>query len=172
MENPDFKTLLFKSAVCVMACDGEIHEDELTEIKMIARATSYFKGLDYRTELKNIIDNIRMNGKQTIEKYFTQIGDCNFTPVQELLILEVLMRIINADKKIDPNEIKFLKIVKSKLKVHDEIIIERFGTVNLLFDRQYEDVAKSFKDDFVGELKLPKLKDLKGPNIEIIMEKE
>ncbi len=172
MESSDFKNLLFKSAVCVMACDGEIHEDEIKEIEMIARTTPYFKDMDCSAALTKLVDDIRINGKHVIKIYFAQIGDSEFTPVQELLILEVLMRIINADKNIDPNEVKFLQIVKSKLKVHDEIIIERFGTVDLLFDRQYKNVDKSFKDDFIGELKLPKFKDLKGPDTEIFMEKK
>ena len=169
MEHSEFKKLLFKSAVWVMACDGEIQEDEIKEIEMIARKTPYFKDMDCSAELKALVEKITKTGKHVIEECFAKIKETDFTPVQELMILEVLMRIINADKKIDPNEVKFLQIVRSKLKVHDEIIVERFGRTGLLFDKQYNSVNKPFKDDFFNKLKLPKLKDLNGQDIEIKM---
>jgi len=172
MEHSDFKKLLFTSAVCIMACDGEIHEDEIKEIGMITRTTPYFKDMDCSKELNNLVDDIIKNGKQVVKSYFAQIKESDLTPPQELLLIEVLMRIVNADNKIDINEVKFLKIVRSKLKIHDEIIVERFGTVDLLFDHQYKNVDKSFKDDFIRELKLPKLKNLKGTDIEVVIKKE
>jgi len=167
MEHSELKKILFKSAVCVMACDGEIHDDEIKEIEIIAQTSSYFKDMDCNAELKSLLEEITEKGKKVIESYFAQIKEADFTPVQELLLLEILMRIINADSKIDQNEIKFLKIVRSKLKVHDEIIVKRFATVELLFNGQYKDIDKTFKDDFMGELKLPRLKDLRGTDIEI-----
>ena len=172
MEHFNFQKLLFRSAVCVMACDGEIHEDEKKEIEKIVNTTHYFKGMDCSSELQHIIAEIGEQGRTVIRSYFDQIRESDFTPVQELLLLEILMRIINADGKLDPNEIKFLHIVKSKLKVHEEIIIERFGQVDLLFNRHYKNVDKSFKDEFIGKFPLPKLKNLKGTDIEVIMEKE
>lgn len=171
MEHSDFQKLLFRSAVCVMACDGEIHEDEKKEIEKIVNATHYFKGMDCSPELQHIIAEIEEQGKAVIRSYFNQIRESDFTPVQELILLEILMRIINADKKLDPNEIKFLQIVKSKLQVHEEIILERFGQVDLLFNRRYKNVDKSFKDEFIEKFPLPKLKNLKGLDVDLQISK-
>lgn len=155
-----------------MACDGEIHEDEIKEIENISQTTPYFGKIDYTKETKDIVADITKHGTGTIKKHFLNLKQSNLTPVQELLLLEVLMRIINADKVQDPNEIKFLQIVNSSLKVHDEIIMERFGNTELLFDRDYKQVDKSFKKKFISELRLPKLKNLQGyvPDIQISRE--
>jgi len=118
---------------------------------------------------ETLITEIEEQGKAVIRSYFDQIRESDFTSVQELILLEILMRIINADNKIDPNEIKFLQIVKSALKVHEEIIIERFGQVELLFNRQYKNVDKSFKDEFIEKFPLPKLKNLKGLDVDLKM---
>ena len=37
MKNIEFKPFLFKSAVMAMACDGDIAEEEITEIKKIPK---------------------------------------------------------------------------------------------------------------------------------------
>ena len=99
MEHSDFQKLLFRSAVCVMACDGEIHEDEKKEIDKIVNTTHYFKYMDCSSEFQHIIAEIEERGKGVIRSYFDQIRESDFTPVQELLLLEILMRIINADQK-------------------------------------------------------------------------
>jgi len=169
MEQTNYQKLLLKSAVCVMACDGKIHNDEIKEIKKISVTTPYFGKIDYANEMDTIIADITKHGTRAIKELFTDIKNNDLTPVQELLLLEILMRIINADKVKDPNEIIFLQIVKSSLKVHDEIIMGRFGNTDILFDRDYEPVDISFKKKFISELKLPKLKNLQGciPDIKI-----
>jgi hypothetical protein len=35
MKNSEFKDFLFKSAVIAMACDGDIAEEEINEIKIL-----------------------------------------------------------------------------------------------------------------------------------------
>ena len=172
MNQTNYQKLLLRSALCVMACDGKIHEEEIKEIKKISTTTPYFKKIDYANEIATVIADISKHGTKTIKEHFIELKESSLIPVQELLLLEVLMRIINADKVKDPNEIIFLQIVKSGLKVHDEIVMERFGNTDLLFDRDYKQVDKSFKNKFISELKLPKLKDLKGymPDIQIRMD--
>ena len=166
METIEFKKLLFRSAVCVMACDGEIHDDEIKEIELIVKKTQYFKDLDCDFELKTILDDIKNNGKQVIENYLNTLTAKGLNSVQELLLLEVIMRIISADKKVDADEIKFLHLVKSRLKVHDELIVERFGSVEYLFDTRYKNISEERRKDLINDMKLPKLRDLQDVNIE------
>ena len=44
MKNQEFKNFLFKSAVMAMACDGDIAETEIEEIKSIVANEIYFMG--------------------------------------------------------------------------------------------------------------------------------
>ena len=61
MNSTDFQKLLYRSAVSVMAVDGEIHETEIEEIKAIARETAYFLDFDYEKELIININEINIH---------------------------------------------------------------------------------------------------------------
>ncbi len=147
MEELKFEKLLFNTAVCVMACDGEIHDSEIQELKLIAKNTPYFKDLDYQTELNSIMLSIK-NNTNIMKQYFEEIKAVALSPVQELLILEVVLRMMYADNRIDENEVKLIRIIKSYLKIPDQIIFERFGKIDFLINSQYEINQKVSLDDF------------------------
>ena len=126
MKNQDFKEFLFKSAVMAMACDGDIAETEIEEIKSIVANEIYFMGYDFEEPLKNNIENIKANGKGAINQYLQDIGTNNLNEHQEILLIEVLLRIIEADNDVQTSEIKFLQLAKAKLKVDEQTLIVKF----------------------------------------------
>lgn len=138
MKELKFEKLLFNTAVCVMACDGEIHDREIQELKLIAKNTPYFKDLDYKSELSIILKDVE-NNTNIIKQYFEELKNAELSPVQELLILEVVLRMMYADNRIDENEVKLIRIIKSYLKIPDQIIFERFGEIDFLI-KGYEEV--------------------------------
>jgi len=162
MEENDFKKLLFKTAFCCMACDGQIDEREINEMKYMDKQTSYFDDIDLSSELGLLLSDLKQNGKQIVDKLFNDIKSANLNLVQELLMLEVALRIIYSDKRIDENEVRFLKLLRSKLLVYDEVIMDRFGTVELLFDKKYFSVFrdKDEQKDLINRIKLPELPEL------------
>ncbi|MBK7440158.1 MAG: tellurite resistance TerB family protein [Chitinophagales bacterium] len=126
MKNQDFKDFLFKSAVMAMACDGDIAETEIEEIKAIVTNEIYFMGYDVEAPLQDNIDNIKANGKGAINQYLEEIGTSNLNEHQEILLIEVLLRIMEADNVVQPRELKFLQMAKSKLKVDEQTLIVKF----------------------------------------------
>ena len=126
MKNQDFKEFLFKSAVMAMACDGDIAETEIVEIKSIVEHEIFFMGYDFEEPLKNNIDYIKANGKDAINEYLQDIGTNNLNEHQEILLIEVVLRIIEADDDIQSSELKFLQMVKAKLKVDEQTLIVKF----------------------------------------------
>ena len=126
MKNQDFKDFLFKSAVMAMACDGDIAETEIEEIKSIVEHEIFFMGYDFEEPLKNNIDNIKANGKDAINQYLQDIEIKNLNEHQEILLIEVVLRIIEADNYIQSSELKFLQMVKAKLKVDEQTLIVKF----------------------------------------------
>ena len=126
MKNIDFKPFLFKSAVMAMACDGDIAEEEITEIKNIVANEIYFMDYDFEEPLKSNIENIKVNGKNAINQYLLEIVTNDLTGHQEILLIEVILRMIQADTKVEDSELKFLQIVKSKLKTDEETLIVKF----------------------------------------------
>ncbi|MEI6313087.1 MAG: hypothetical protein WCP57_12570 [Bacteroidota bacterium] len=126
MKNQDFKSFLFKSAVMAMACDGEIAEEEIIEIKNIVTNEIYFMGYDFENPLKSNLENIKVNGKNAINQYLQEIASNDLNEQQEILLIEVVLRMILADAKVEESELKFLQMVKSKLKTDEQTLIVKF----------------------------------------------
>ena len=134
----EFKKILFRTAFCSMACDGSIDDLEINEMRNIDKNTSYFNEIDLSKELDHLIKKINADGKKIISELFESLREVNLNIVQELLILEVAMRIIGADNRHEKNEIKFLKLLRSKLDINTELIIDRFGNIPYLNNMNYK----------------------------------
>lgn len=167
MEKLEFKQILFKTAFCCMACDGHIDDREIKELKVMDKNTTYFEDVDLSKELEHLISQFGSKGKKTVEELFQQLRDTDLNTVQELLLLEVALRIINADERIDDNEVKFIHFIRSKLKVHDETILDRFGKVEFLFDRDYKNeiTVGNLKQNLMDSIVLPEMADLKSVDL-------
>lgn len=126
MKNSVFKDFLLKTAVIAMACDGNISVEEINEIKSIVANEIYFMGYEYEEQLKKNIEEIRVNGKNTVNQFLREITTYDLNEHQELLLIEVLLKIIQADAKVEENELRFLHLVKSKLKIAEQTLIVKF----------------------------------------------
>ena len=143
-----------------MACDGHIDEQEIEEMKKMNTNTTYFGDVDLSGELDLLLNDLVKHGKKIVNDLFNELRDAQLNPVQELLLLEVALRIIHADEKINENEVKFLRLLRGKLGVFDEIIVDRFGKNNLLFDKSYKNDVKICETEFVDRLELPNFNEL------------
>lgn len=126
MKTEAFQNLLLKSAISVMACDGSIDDSEIAEIKNMADNEIYFMGFDIEKPFEETLRYIKENGKNAINEYLSELSQHELNSKQELLLIEVLIRTIESDNKIEGSEIKFLQMVKSKLSVTEETIITQF----------------------------------------------
>lgn len=162
MEKDKFKKILFKVAFCTMACDGHIDDREVEELKIMDKNTSFFEAVDLSDELEQLIKDLKNKGKKVIEELFVSLKETKLNPIQELLVLEVALRIINADRKHDENEIKFIHLLRSKLELHDETINDRFGELDILYTNEYSRniVAGKTEIEFVENIKLPEISEL------------
>lgn len=162
MEKTEFKKLLFKVAFCTMACDGHIHDKEIAELKVMDKRTSFFEAIDLSDELSQLIDDFKGKGAKVVEELFISLRETKLNPIQELIVLEVALRIINADEEHDENEIRFLHLLRSKLELHDQTIIDRFGELDILHTNEYSRnivVGKSAKE-FADSINLPEFADI------------
>ena len=168
MEKNEFKKLLFKVAFCSMACDGHIDESEIDEMKVMDKNTSFFHGIHLSEELSELISELDKKGVQIINDLFKTLKDNILNPIQELIILEVALRIINADDKHDENEIKFIHFLRANLKLHDKEIVDRFGEIDILHTSSTKNVVKEGnKRDFTKDLTLPELSEIKKINFDL-----
>ena len=97
MESTKFKKLLLEVACCAVACDCDIDEREIRELRYIHKSTTYFKDLDLSGQLDNFLADLKGNEAETIEALLEKISNASMTPVQELLVMEIVLRLIYAD---------------------------------------------------------------------------
>jgi len=148
MKTEAFQNLLLKSAITVMACDGSIDESEIAEIKNMVNNEIYFMGFDIEEPFETNLSYIRQNGKKAINEYLNELSQVNLNEKQELLLIEVLIRTIESDNKIEDSEVKFLQMVKSKLGISEETIITQFPKqMNYLIDFQNYGLHEEFTDE-------------------------
>jgi uncharacterized tellurite resistance protein B-like protein len=126
MKSAEFQKFLFRSAVTTIAVDGEIHNSEIEEIKSIVNSTAYFLDFEYEQVLKEIITDISLKGKEAVNEYLITLSESDLSEQQKIILLEVVLRMIEADKGVHPNEIQFLHLVKAKIKLSEELIFIKF----------------------------------------------
>ena len=142
MDKIKFKKLLFDIACSTMACDYDIDDREIQELKNISESTNYFKGVDLSKRLENFKSKFNENAEETINDFTRKLEGSFLNPVQEMLLLEIVLRIVYADTKIDPHEVEFVNKVRSFLSISDELIKDRFGVIDFLINKQI-DIAET-----------------------------
>jgi len=167
MDNKKFQELLFRVAFCSMACDGYIDDSEIEELNKMDKNASFFESLNLSEALKQLVEDFGKKGTKVIEELFVSLRETKLNPVQELLVLEVALRIINADHKHDENEIKFVRLLRSKLELHDNTINDRFGKIDILHTNEYSQniVPGKTETEFTKNVKLPDLSVLRDVDL-------
>lgn len=150
MIGSSFEIILFNSAFAVMACDGEIHEDEISIFRNISTTNPYFADIDFEKELGLAVNGIKSQGIDYINQILESLKSLVLKEKQKLLLIEVILKIIDADKKVDENELKLLKTITTILDLSEEILIMKFPThidaflnmSNVSANLNYKDIEK------------------------------
>jgi len=125
METLHFNKLLLKTAFSCMACDGDIDKREVKLIKQLQKEHKTFGEIDINAELDTLLLAINKDGHQFLKGYFNELSTSELTEANELKLIEVAIDTIKADEKVEYSEIKFFKVIRSKLKIDNEPILEK-----------------------------------------------
>ena len=161
MDKELFNKQMLQTAFCVMACDGEIHELEIQEIQEIGASTPYFGDLEVKLGIETLLTELKSKGRAFFSDYFEDLEKQDIDDIQKLLLFEVALRIVYADKKVDENEVRVLRALKKRLGLMEELILDRFGEVKALGiqkDRAYESLSSTELADAFTVGEIPELK--------------
>lgn len=160
METSRLKKMLFEIACATVACDGKVDEREIRELEYMDQSTTYFGDIDLSKQLALFIENFKMSPENTIANAIGRLKRETLNPVEELLVLEIALRLVYADVKIDPKEIQFVNSIRSCLSLDDETIKQRFGVSDILLDgKKYE---KEPADKSVGTFFNNRIEDVEN----------
>jgi len=161
MEKIKFKTLLFDIACSSMACDGHIDDREIKELKEIDKTTPYFRDVDLSKRLNRFVESYKDDSEKTIETVIDQLNDSSLNLVEEMLVLEIALRIVYSDTKIDPKEVDYLKSIRSGISIDNKMLLERFGVIDFLLDeKEIIDSTKAPEEKTIDSADLTNLENL------------
>jgi uncharacterized tellurite resistance protein B-like protein len=123
MEQTRFNYLLLKTAFSCMACDGEIDKQEISLLKELHRKKKLFGEIDLIKTLDELFLEINKDSYKFIRNYFDELLASKLSQQDELKIIEIAIDTIKADDKIEYSEIKFFKVIRSKLTINNDSIL-------------------------------------------------
>ena len=157
MEKLNFKEILLRTAVCAIACDGDIDDREKEALYNIEKKSPYFYEEDLSSRLDQLIENCMSNFQSFKDELFKSLDEVELNIVEELTLLEISFRIIEADKIEQESEQEFVISLREHLKLGNDMIIERFGVIDYLTKEESE--FKSF--DYTADIEIKEIKGKK-----------
>ena len=143
--------LLLKTLFCCSACDGIIAKEEVELVKNLTDSVRLFNSLNVEDTLNSYISEINTQGKGFLKDFLIQLSGTELTNDEQVQLIEMAIKMIEADNQILYSEVKFFKKIRAALSVSDEIILESLPSAE---DYLLPDVISEDKDfEEVGDFK-------------------
>lgn len=130
MEELKFRELLLKMSFCVMACDGDIDPQEISLIRELDKKENLFQIEDLNIRLDSMLAEINEKGIDFLRSFISELEGHTLSNEQELKFVEVAIKMIEADNVVLYSEIKFFKVIHSRLQLSDDEILSNFSHIN------------------------------------------
>ena len=153
-----------------MACDGDIGQREVKLIKQLHMDNKTFGEIDIDSELDELLLAINQHGHQFLKSYFSELTSAELSESDELKLIEVAIDTIKADEKVEYSEIKFFKVIRSKLRIDNEPILDKHPDFEEYLEQDIisESYLSRLQNDFFDTQSLPKFELLSGIDDEIM----
>jgi len=148
MKQQIFNQLLLKTAFSCMACDGSIDKREVKLLKKMSNEKQEFGDIDINAQLDTLLLSINKDGHQFLKDYFSELTSIELSEDEELKIVEVAIDTIKADEKVEYSEVKFFKVIRSKLTIADEKVL-----------KQHPDFEEYLEQDIISDSYLERLQN-------------
>ena len=118
--------LLLKTIFACMACDGDIASEEVQVLRELIANTDLFKELDVEVVLKKYVDSINKDGVSFLNNYLSDITEDALSKEEQMCLVDLAFKTIEADKRIEYSEVKFFKKIRVRLSLTDEEILAKY----------------------------------------------
>lgn len=157
-----FNKLLLKTAFSCMACDGKIDKKEIDLIKTLHHKKDFFGDIDLNNELDMLLQEINNDSKLFLRNYFKELSSTFLSEKEELKLIKIAIETIKADNNIEYSEIKFFKLIRSKLKISNDPILEIHPEFEeyLEQDIMKENSLNNLLEEYLSIQKLPEFEQI------------
>ena len=114
--------LYLKTIFCCIACDGNIATEEVDMVRDLCAKDRIFHNLDSEEYLNSWITEINEQGGAFLQTYLKEINSVELNEQEQLLLVSLAIKAIEADNSIEYAEVKFFKKIRSTLTISDEAI--------------------------------------------------
>ena len=115
--------LYLKTIFCCIACDGDSATEEVDMVRDLCTKDRIFHNLDSEEYLNSWITEINEQGGVFLQTYLKEINSVELKKQEQLLLVSLAIRAIEADNCIKYTEVKFFKKIRSRLTISDEEIL-------------------------------------------------
>nr|WP_302946825.1 TerB family tellurite resistance protein [uncultured Prevotella sp.] len=115
--------LYLKTVFCCIACDGDIATEEVDLVKDLCAKDNIFCNMDSEILLNSWIAEINERGGLFLQSYLEEIKSVELNVKEQLLLVSLAIKAIEADNRIEYSEVKFFKKIRSRLTISDEAIL-------------------------------------------------
>lgn len=142
------KELFLKTLFCCSACDGDIATEEVSLVKDLTKNKHIFDDINVEDTLNNYIKEINERGKAFLRNYLNEVGDSALSEDEQITLIDLAIKMIEADNIIQYSEVRFFKKIRNRLSVSDEAILEKSPNIEdyllpdiLPEDKDFEEVG-------------------------------
>ena len=115
--------LYLKTIFCCIACDGDIATEEVDMVKDLCAKDNIFHDVDSEKYLNSWITEINEQGGMFLQSYLKELNSVELNETEQLLLVSLAIKAIEADNRIEYAEVKFFKKIRSRLTISDEAIL-------------------------------------------------
>lgn len=115
--------LYLKTIFCCMACDGDIAKEEISLVKEVTSLQDDFRNMDVETMINEYVTLINADGTMFLKKYLKELEQQKLSYEEQIRIVDLAMKTILADNRVEYSEVKFFKKIRSRLSLTDEQIL-------------------------------------------------
>lgn len=145
----DKQELYLQTIFCCMACDGNIAPEEIAMVRNMTSENTLFKGVDVESKLNTYIQEINLKGSIFLKKYLDGLTTISLSDTEQLTIIDLAIKTIECDQRIEYSEVKFFKKIRSRLTLSDEEILKKhpdkedflLPDINVLEEPEWENIT-------------------------------
>lgn len=112
--------LYLKTIFCCIACDGDIATEEVGMVRELCAKDKLFHDIDSEKCINSWIAEINEQGAWFLQSFLKELKSVVLNETEQLLLVSLAIKAIEADNRIEYAEVKFFKKIRSRLTVSDE----------------------------------------------------
>ena len=114
---------LLTAFVC-SACDGSIAPEEIELVNNLTKRTNLFEN-----KLNSYVAQINQCGMTFINEFISTLYTADLSDEEQLKIVDIAIKTIESDAKIEYSEVKFFKKLRAALSISDDKILDRIPEI-------------------------------------------